>query len=243
MIKKFKNFTDTFFTFLGFICIAALVVFCVFIENPVSYFLYAFFITVAVNFKGLRYLKTGFRYVIRDFSIILSAVYLVLITMMSLSPFLSIQEFKISHWNWKTIDAKEIKALPSWDSGYKRMGNSYTDVYYAYQPGRTLYTKTESEALKKYYPFWNSQKRDELVNEFSQSVSEKIEKKDFVVFYHPGNQEKSKLFLSTDLFYFQGSLFYNFITSFAMMILAMLGLVSAIVLFSLVKNRDKKQKQ
>lgn len=236
MIKKFKNFTDTFFTALGFVCIAALVVFCVFIENPVSYFLYAFFITVAVQCKSLRYLKTGFRYVIRDFSTILSAVYLVIITVMSLSPFLTIQEFKISHRNWKAIDAKEIKARPSWDSGYKRMGNSYTDVYYVYQPDRKLYRKTESEALKKYYPFWNGQERDELVNEFSQSVSEKIEKKDFVIFYNPENQEKSKLFLSTDLFCFQGSLFYNFITSFVMMILAMLLLVLAIVLFSQMKK-------
>jgi len=232
MIKKFKNFTDTFFTFLGFVCIAGLVVFCVFIENPVSYFLYAFCITVAVSFKNLRHLKTGFRNVIRDFSIILSAVYLVLITVMSLSPFLRIEEFKISHWNWKAIDAKEIKALPFWDSGYKRMGNSYTDVSYIYQPDKTLYRKTESEALKRYYPFWNRQDRDVLINEFSKAVSEKIEKKDFVVFYNTENQEKSKLFLSTDLFCFQGSLFYNFITSLVMMILVILGLVSAIVLFS-----------
>ncbi len=112
------------------------------------------------------------------------------------------------------------------------MGNSYTDVSYIYQPGKTLYRKTESEALKRYYPFWNRQDRDVLINEFSKAVSEKIEKKDFVVFYNTENQEKSKLFLSTDLFCFQGSLFYNFITSFVMMILVILGLVSAIVLFS-----------
>ncbi len=107
MIKKFKNFTDTFFTFLGFICIAALVFFCIFIENPVSYFLYAFFITVAVSFKNLRHLKTDFRNVIRDFSIILSAVYLVLITVMSLSPFLRIEEFKISTGTGKQLMPKK----------------------------------------------------------------------------------------------------------------------------------------
>ncbi len=233
MIKKIA---DNFFTFLGFLCIAAFVVFCVFIENPVTYFLYAVLITGAVNLKSLKYLKNDFRYVSRDFSIILSAVYLVLITIMSLSPFLRIQEFKLSHWNWKAIDAREIKALSSWDSGYKRMGNSFTDVYYVYQSGIKLYKKKESGALKKYYPFWNGDEKDELVREFSKSVSEKIEKKDFVIFYNQKKKEKSKLFLSKDLFYFQGSFFYNFITSFVMMIFAVLGLVLAIILFSKIKK-------
>jgi hypothetical protein len=228
MIKKFA---DNFFTFLGFLGIAVLVVFCVFIENPVTYFLYSVLITVAVNFKSLRSLKNDFRYVIRDFSIILSAIYLVLITGMSLSPFLRIQEFKLSHWNWKAIDAREMKALSFWDSGYKRRGNSTTDVYYVYQSGIKLYKKTEFGALKKYYPFWNGDQNDELVREFSKSVSEKIMKKDFVILYNQKKQEKSKLFLSQDLFYFQGSFFYNFITSFVMMIFAIVGLLCAIVIF------------
>ncbi len=159
---------------------------------------------------------------------------------MSLSPFLRIQEFKLSHWNWKTIDAREIKALSSWDNGYKRRGNSYTDVYYVYQSGIKLYKKTESGALEKYYPFWNRDENDELVREFSKSVSEKINKKDFVIFYNQKKQEKSKLFLSKDLFYFQGSFFYNFITSFVMMIFAIVGLVCAIFLFS--KRITKREK-
>lgn len=239
MIKKIKKFSDAFFTFLGVIVVAALLVFYIFIENPVTYFLYAFIIAAAVNFKRLRSIRVDFRNIIRDFSVILGIVYLVIITIMSLSPFLTIQEFKISHWNWKTVDAGEIKALPSWDSGYKRMGNSYADVYYTYQSGRTLYKKTESEALKRYYPFWNSQAPDELVTAFSRYISEKIKQEDFSVFYSPENPGKSKLFLSTDLFYFQGSLFYNFITSFVTMIIGIMGLITAIILFSNRKTLGK----
>ncbi|MCJ8152302.1 hypothetical protein MKJ01_00835 [Chryseobacterium sp. SSA4.19] len=234
MIKKF---TDTFFTFLGFVVIAALMIFIVFIENPVTYFLYAFLITLAVNFKNLKYLKSSFLYVIRKFSITLIVVYLVLIIVMSLSPFLRIQEFKISHWNWKAIHPKEIKALPDWDSGYKRMGNSYVDIQYEYQSGGKLYKNKESEVLKKYYPFWNGTEHDKLVSEFSKSVSEKIEQKDFIAFYTPEHPQKSKFFLSTDLFYFQGSLFYNFVTSFVMVIMGIAGLVLLIILSQIKKSK------
>lgn len=217
---------------------AALVIICVFIENPITYLLYAFLITVAVHFNRLKDIKTDFRYVIRDFSIILSVIYLVLIIVMSLSPFLKIQEFKISHWNWKATETKEIKAVTAWHNGYKRMGNSYTDVSYTYKAGNELYKKTESDAMKKYYPFWNFQENDERVNEFSQSVSEKIRKKDFVIFYSQKNPEKSKLFLSGDLFYFQGSLFYDFVTSFVIAIFTVIGLLCAFFIFE-NKKRDK----
>lgn len=235
MIKKF---TDHFFRFLGYFGMAALVIICVFIENPITYLLYAFLITVAVHFNRLKDIKTDFRYVIRDFSIILSVIYLVLIIVMSLSPFLKIQEFKISHWHWKATETKQIRAVTAWHNGYKRMGNSYTDVYYTYQAGNELYKKTESKALEKYYPFWNFQENDERVNEFSQSVSEKIRKKDFVIFYSQKNPEKSKFFLSSDLFYFQGSLFYDFITSFAIAIFTVIGLLCAFFIFGSNK-RDK----
>lgn len=232
MIKKIKKFSDAFLTFLGGIVVAAMLVFYIFIENPVTYFLYAFIIAAAFNFRNLRFIRADFRNAIRDFSVSLGIVYLVVIILMSLSPFLKIQEFKISHWNWKAVDAGKTKASASWDRGYKRKGNSYADVYYTYPSGKTLYKKTEPEALKRYYPFWNSQAPDELVTEFSRYVSEKIRQKDFAVFYSPENPGKSKLFLSTDLFYFKGSLFYDFITSFVTMIIGIMGLITAIILFS-----------
>jgi hypothetical protein len=236
MIKKLKKISDNFSTFLGFLGMTALLVFFICIENPLRYFLYALGIAVAVNFKDLRYLRINFRSVTRNYLTATGIIYLLIITVLSLSPFLSIQEFKASHWNWKPINASSVKALSFWDSGYRRMGNSYADIHYKYRFGGKSYKNKESEALKKYYPFWNGSKPDELVTEFSKSVSEKIEKKDFIVFCNPKQPQKSKFFLSTDLFYFQGSEFYNFITSFAMMTFSILGIISAIFIFS---NRKK----
>lgn len=237
MIKRFKKISDIFFTFLGFLCAAALLVFFIFIENPVRYFLYALFVAAAVNFKDLRYLRINFRSVSRNYLTAMGIIYLLILTVLSLSPFLSIQEFKASHWNWKPANATSVKAFSFWDSGYKRMGNSYADIYYEYRPGGKLYKNKESEALKKYYPFWNGSEHNELVNEFSKSVSEKVEQKDFRVFYKPEHPQKSKFFLSTDLLYFQGSLFYNFITSFAMAIFIILGIIAVIFIFS---SRNKQ---
>ncbi|MCT2562827.1 hypothetical protein [Chryseobacterium herbae] len=166
-------------------------------------------------------------------------VYLVLITLLSLSPFLKILEFKWSHQDWKPVNAQMIQPLASWDSGYRRKGNSYVNIDYEYQFNGTTYKKSETEALHKYYPFWNRKKSRELVDEFSKSVSEKIQKRDYLILINPDQPQKSKLFLSTDLFYFQGSLFYDMVTGLAVFILTFLGIIGAVLTWWSLKRQQK----
>lgn len=236
MIDKIKKTANLFFTFLGFVGMAGLILFLVFVENPVRYFCYALCISVIIQFKNLRYLKIDLKKVATIFLMTITCVYLSLITILSVSPFLTIQEFKLSHLTWKPVEAKIIKPSFFWDTGYKRRGNSYATIYYEYQADGKLYKGSEPEALKEYYAIWNTGKTNELVNEFSKSVSEKIKKKDYIIFANPNHQQKSKLLLSTDFIYFHGSLFYNMITGITSLILVILGFLFIIYIFS-KKNR------
>lgn len=238
MIGKFKKISDTFFTVLGSIAIVGGILFLVFIENPVRYFFYALLLVIVTNFKSLRNIRTDLKKTAQHLLITTGVVYVVLITVLSLSPFLKIMEFKWSHQNWKPVNAQKIQPFTSWDTGYKRKGNSYVNIDYEYQYNGTTYQNSEPEALYRYYPFWNRKKSRELVDEFSKSVSEKIQKRDYLILTNPDQPEKSKLFLSTDLFYFQGSLFYNAVTGLGVFIFIFLGIITAVFLWSLKRKQN-----
>lgn len=237
MTEKLKKISDTFFTALGIIVVGGGILFVVFIENPVRYFLYALFLVIVTNFKSFRNFRMDFKKVVSNSLIATGLVYLSLITILSLSPFLKILEFKWSHPDWKPVNTQMIQPFASWDTGYKRKGNSYVTIDYEYQFNGTTYKNSEPEALYRYYPFWNRKKSQELVNEFSKSVSEKIQKRDYLILTNSHQPEKSKLFLSTDLFYFQGSLFYDAVTGLVGFILVFLGIIGAIFLWSLKKKQ------
>lgn len=237
MAGKFKKISDIFFKVLGSIVIVGALVVLVFIENPVRYFVYAVLLVLITNFKSFRNLRTDFKKTAQNLLVTTGVVYLVLITLLSLSPFLKIQEFKWSHRDWKPVNVQKIQPFTSWDSGYKRKGNSYVNIDYEYQFNGTPYKNSQSEALYRYYPFWNRKKSRELVDEFSKSVSEKIQKRDYLVLANPDQPEKSKLFLSTDLFYFQGSLFYDLVTGLAVFILIFLGIIGAVFMWPLKRKK------
>ncbi|SFN13266.1 hypothetical protein SAMN05421594_1237 [Chryseobacterium oleae] len=239
MAGKFKKISDIFFTVLGSVVVVAGLVVLVFIENPVRYFLYAVLLVIATNFKSLRNFRTDLKTTARNLLVTTGLIYLVLITLLSLSPFLKIQEFKWSHQDWKPVNAQKIQPLTSWDNGYRRKGNSYVNIDYEYQFNGATYKNLEPEALYKYYPFWNRKKSRELVDEFSKSVSEKIQKRDYLILSNPDQPEKSKLFLSTDLFYFRGSLFYDLVTSLAVFLLTFLGIIGAVLTWWALTRQQK----
>ncbi|KMQ65639.1 hypothetical protein ACM46_07130 [Chryseobacterium angstadtii] len=231
MTEKFKKISDTFFTVLGGILVGGGIIFLVFIENPVRYFFYTVLLVAATNFKNFRNFKIDFKKAARGFLITTAVIYLSLITVLSVSPFLKIMEFKWSHSDWKPVNAQTIQPFTSWDTGYKRKGNSFVNIDYEYQFSGTTYKNSESEALYQYYPFWNRETSQDLVKEFSKSVSEKIQKRDYLILTNPDQPEKSKLFLSTDLLYFQGSLFYDAVTGFAALILIFLAIIGAVFMW------------
>lgn len=239
MAGKFKKISDIFFTVLGSIVVVGGLFVLVFIENPVRYFLYAVLLVIATNLKSLRNFRNDLKKTAKNLLIATGVVYFPLITILSLSPFLKVMEFKYSHPHWKPVNAQTIQPFASWDSGYKRKGNSYVNIDYEYQFNGRTYKNSEPEALYKYYPFWNRKKSRELVEEFSKSVSEKIQKREYFILTNPHQPEKSKLFLSTDLFYFQGSLFYDAVTGMVAFILIFLGIIAAIFLWSLKKQQSK----
>lgn len=235
MKPKFKKISDTFFNVLGILVVGAGILFIVFIENPVRFFIYAVLASIIIQIQSFRDFRRASGRIVRNLLTGAGIIYLLFITVLSVSPFLKIQEFKISHLNWKIVEPVLLKPYFSWDSGYKRKGNSYADVYYQYQYKGKSYKNTESEVLKKYYPIWNRKNKDELVPEFSESVSGKIKDKDYILFIHPEQPQQSKLFLSSDVLYVQGSLFYDAVTGFASFIIIFLCIIAAI--FILPKKR------
>ncbi|MBL1219748.1 hypothetical protein JET18_02805 [Chryseobacterium sp. L7] len=241
MKTKSKKIADYFLVFLKAIAIAAFIIFVAYIENPVRYFFYALFVAILVNFKSLRNLRIDFKNVIQKFSIRAGLIYLFLITVFSVSPFLKIQEFKASHWNWTSPDEIIIHPTVLWDTGYRRKGNSYADVIYKYQYKGTSYKNSESEILKKHYPFWNWKDRDELIPDFATAVSEKIRAKDYILLINPKQPQQSKLFLSSDFLYFQGSLFYDAVTGYAAFGVILICCIAFIYIIP-TKNSSPKHK-
>jgi hypothetical protein len=241
MTTKNKKATHSFFHYLKLILVAAFIVCLVFIANPARYFCYALLISIVISLKSFQNFRVDYKKTVKDFCLKLTLTYFAIITLLSVSPFLTVQEFKASHLNWIAVNPVTIKPSFSWDNGYKRKGNSYADAYYEYNYKGESYENTESKALKKYYPFWERRDVNELISEFSIPVKEKISRKNYIFLISPGKPEKSKLFLSTDLFYFQGSLFYNMVTGMAGFLLIVLGIIGSIFLLSLNGQRGRKQ--
>ena len=209
-----------------------------FIFNPVRFVIYALIIVIIINFKNFFQVNINVKTKAKYFAIKLSVTYLLILTVLSLSPMLMLKEFRFSHQNWIQIEPKITNAKALWDNGYRRKGNTYADIDYLYEYQGQIHQKTEHEAVKMYYPFWDRRKPESLRKEFSYILSETINEKTFTAFCDPENQNKSRLFVSKDLLYFRGSLLYDFITSFVFCLMAFLLLILSVVLL-LLRSKEK----
>jgi|GEM_PF-2457353 len=239
MIGKPKNIFDLFLSILGFIVLSVMVIFCLFIINPVRFVIYALIITIIISFKNFFQVNINVKTKAKDFAIKFSIAYLLILTILSLSPFLTLNEFRFSHQNWIQIEPKITNAKALWDNGYRRKGNTYADIDYRYEYQEKIHQNTEHEAVKMYYPFWDSRKSESLRKEFSYILSKKINEKTYTAFCDPENQNKSRLFASTDLLYFRGSLLYDFITNFVFCLMVFLLIIVSVVLLFL-RSKEKQ---
>jgi len=234
-----KKIFEVFLNTIGFIVLLGMIISYLFIFNPVRFVVYALIIAIIINFKNFFQVNINVKTKAKYFAIKLSVTYLLILTILSLSPMLTLEEFRFSHQNWIQIEPKIRNAKALWDNGYKRKGNTYADIDYLYEYQGKIHQKTEHEAVKMYYPFWDRRKPESLRKEFSYILSEKINEKTYTAFFDPENQNKSRLLVSTDLFYFRGSLLYDFITSFVFCLMAFLLLIVAVVLLFL-RSKEKK---
>jgi hypothetical protein len=234
-----KKIFEVFLNTIGFIVLLGMIISYLFIFNPVRFIVYALIIAIIINFKNFFQVDINVKTKAKYFAIKLSVTYILILTILSLSPMLMLKEFRFSHQNWIQIEPKITNAKALWDNGYKRKGNTYADIDYLYEYQGKIHQKTEHEAVKMYYPFWDRRKPENLRKEFSYILSEKINEKTYTAFFDPENQNKSRLLVSTDLLYFRGSLLYDFITSFVFCLMAFLLLIVAAVLLFL-RSKEKK---
>jgi hypothetical protein len=236
-----KKFTDQFFTFLGFIAMAAILSIFVFFVNPVRFLIYAVIIALVFNYKLFR----NFRFEVKKTAEILlfslGTAYLLITTILSVSPYLASQEFRFSHASWVETNVTAVSQKALWDNGYRRKGNAYADIYYTYNAAGKNLKNSEHEAAKRYYPFWESRESKSLVQEFSEVISKKLDEKTYFAFYDPKNPQNSKFFLSKDLIDFRGSLLYDFVTSLVVLLLFISLLILGSLLLSL-KIKETKNK-
>ncbi|WP_131724363.1 hypothetical protein [Chryseobacterium indologenes] len=234
MKKSFKHIVDRIFTSLGAVIMAAMILTFIFIVNSYHYFIYALIISSLV-FILRKTQVIGWKKKGEYFLMLLVCIYVFLLVLFSVSPFLRFKEFQGTHLRWNTAEAKVIFYQSGWDKpSRKSSGYAYSDITYAYKIGQHNFTRTELKAEKLYYPVWESKNRiQKLKTKILQRTEQQIAEGKFIVMYNPGNLSESKLFISTKPVYLQGSGLYAFAV--------MIGIILLLATFCLIFTRKKLQ--
>lgn len=210
-LKKGKQVTD----FLTWKLIFPILLIIYVIVNPISIFILSFLISILILRPNLK-LKKAWK---RLFYLCL-IIYIFLISLHSISPFLQYQEFRLSHWNWEKVEGKPENVHVKWEEIFRQKSpKAVADIQYSFQLNDESKKATEFDALKIYYPYFagnTDDKKEELKRELSQQINQHIANKDEVILANPKNG-KSKLFITTEKILLKNSGVYNFITDIGQM--------------------------
>ncbi|MDR6922598.1 MULTISPECIES: hypothetical protein [Chryseobacterium] len=232
MKKNFKHIVNRIFESLAAVIMAAMILAFIFIVNSYHYFIYALIISALVFIlrKTQRkvWKKKG-----EYFLMLLGFIYVFMLILFSVSPFLRFKEFQVTHLRWNTAESKVVFYQSGWDKPYRKSsGYAYSDITYTYKIGQRSFTRTEHKAEKLYYPVWESKNRiHKLKSEILQRTEQQIAERKFILLYNPGNLSESKLFISTQPLYLQGSGLYAFAV--------MIGIILLLATFCIIFTQKK----
>jgi energy-coupling factor transporter transmembrane protein EcfT len=212
MGKGFKHITNRFFDYLGAVVVTAMLIVFIFVVNNYHYFIYATIIA-GVIFMVRKTSKQGWKEKGKYFLILTGLVYVPLLLLFSVSPFLRFAEFRCTHPGWKTAEAEDLSYGSEWEPRKRRSsGYAYSDISYSYQVGTRSFTHKEHSVEKLYYPVWESDRKIlELKDDLLQRTKERIRKGKFMLLYNAETPSESKFFISRQLLYPQGSELYAYI--------------------------------
>jgi len=211
--------------FLQWLVAAAFIVVIVFWGNSYRYFIYAlvcssllyFFLQKIVPSKlgnsdgreahydvnGRRITMQGGKRV--AFGILLVAVYILIISVFSVSPSLERKEFALTHPSWVATAPAIINFQSKIHRGKTKY--AYLNIEYRYTANAQLYLRKLDKAEKHYafLPVMSQRRFEGMRTELFDRAKRKIAHKEYILFYNPQNIEQQKFFLTDDSFYLQGS--------------------------------------
>jgi hypothetical protein len=230
----------------GYVLFAVSIFFFVFIWNPFHLVVYSFLIGIIIyitlnirkaeKFKlNSANLKTGVPYII--------STYLFIIIIFSLSPYLRVREFQLTHPNYQILQGEVVF---SDDGVYKQKGNlySFVNVDYSYSANGKRYTQQQKEALKFYsFPIFSNTKTEYLKNRVNYKFNQLRLQRNYVIMVRKDNPEESQFFSSREVFYWSGSILKNFLSGilFMVTIFASIGLLAFLFRNNKVPSPEDKK--
>lgn len=219
-----KSFVKNIFVY---ILIAVISFFFLFIWNPFQLAIYSLLIG-SVLYIAMSIRKYEWRQLNRSnlerYLVNVGIVYLFVVVLYSLSPYLRLKEFQLVHPHYHVVEGD---ATASRYGIYRQKGNlySFVDVDYSYQINGIRYQQQQKEALKFYsFPIFSNTKADYLKDRVGRLFNEIQQQQSYVILVNNERPADSRFFSGREVFYWSGSMLKNFLAGILFMI-TIVGLV------------------
>lgn len=159
------------------------------------------------------------------FVVLLVIVYVVIVTVLSISPYLERKEFRMTHPGWVAV-TPSIRDLTSNIRGGK-IKYVYIDLEYQFTANGQSYKQkiAKAEKLYSFFPIWRKRSLEDMRIELLNRATQKNIAKESLLFYYPHNPEQHKFFLANDRFYPQGAWLYDLLFVFSIIFLVFVLIV------------------
>ena len=143
------------------------------------------------------------------FVVLLAAVYVLTISIFSVSPSLERKEFALTHPSWVATKPAIINFQSKIHRGKTKY--AYLNIEYRYTANGQLYLRKLDKAEKQYafLPIVSQRRFEQMRTELLDRANGIIANKEYILFYNPQNTEQQKFCLADDSFYLQGSWLYD----------------------------------
>lgn len=153
------------------------------------------------------------------FVVLLVGVYVVLVSVFSVSPHLERKEFMVTHPNWIAVTPSIRNLACNIQRGKTKY--AYLDLEYQFTASKHSYSKKmdKVEKLYSFFPIIGQRRFEEMRIELLDRATKKNVAKEYLLFYNPNDPEQQKFFLANDNFYPQGSWLYNILFVYCILFL------------------------
>jgi len=242
--------------FLQWSVAAALIFVIVFWGNSYRYFIYALvcsslfylllqklILSKVASGDGVRFDVNGKRITMQRgkciaFVVLLAAVYVLTISIFSVSPSLERKEFALTHPSWVATKPFIINFETKIHRGKTKY--AYVDIEYRFAANGQLYSRKLDKAEKHYafLPIMSQRRFEGMRVELFDRTNRKIADKEYVLFYNPQNPERRMFFVADDSFYLQRSWLYDILFVYSLLFLIIIIIT---LLFRKDYNMRKKK--
>lgn len=259
MLKSELSLMKSIGKFLQWSVAAAFIFVIIFWGNSYRYFIYALVCSALLYFllqkmilrklgngdarEEVRYDVNGKRITMQGgkrmvFAVLLVAVYILIISVFSVSPSLERKEFVLTHPSWVAT----APAILNFESKIHRGKTKYAylNIEYRYTANGQQVLRKLDKAEKHYafLPVMSQRRFEGMRTELLDRTKRRIADKEYILFYNPQNIEQQTFFLADDSFYLQGSWLYDIL-----FVYLLLFLFIVIIVFLFRKDYNNRMKK